>query len=630
MTSVGHPSWWGLTLMLAVVPSAYAVPDAPAEGEGRSTDRIVVHGRRLAEPARPDTTLRLTGRQLQERGVSNLSQALDLLLDTPIRGSGRRLAQVSIRGARRGGVLLLIDGTPVSDPFYGQFDVASIPVTDIAEIRVSLNPASPLDGPGGNGGVIEVLTRSALGHPLGRLQVQVGTSPTGLTALTGRMPVGGGVGLRISAMGTVDNRPQPTVLPSGEGVELANNNRQGAIGLRLERKSKRGRWSLDAAVSQREYLIPPGEFPGAGVSRVPAETTVRGVLGGDLHLGDAVVAARVYALHVDHEARTFEDADLAAIASEETINTYRTGGSLQVDVPLSAQVQLTGVTHLAVEGGRDVSVVRGANTRTEGSQPILEPALGATWLAWSWLTLEGAAGVAAPLGEGGAAPWPEAKITGTWTPTEVLQMRLVGARKGRLPSLRDRFSPTQGNPGIGPELGTSAEGSVVYEPTHAVTLEVSAYWRLTEDLIRTQATGSRVRVENAGDVTVRGVESKVEWAPKGWLRLGAGHAFAEAESAVLGDDPLDFFPRHRFEVFGSVRHQADGGLWARVRRTGDRLDGGKTLASYTTLDAAGWARLWTVQVGVRGENLLDATFDQRSGVPGYGRTLFLSLDAVTD
>ena len=97
------------------------------------------------------------------------------------------------RRARRQAVLacsLLIDGVPSTEPYFGIFDVSSIPITDIVEIRVQLAPASPLEGPGGDGGIVEVTTLRALGSRLIDARVVGGSTPEGEAALTGRTPLG--------------------------------------------------------------------------------------------------------------------------------------------------------------------------------------------------------------------------------------------------------------------------------------------------------------------------------------------------------------------------------------------------------------------------------------------------------
>ena len=132
-----------------------------AEGEA-----IEIFDERPDKPFDRDTEVRLTGEQLAARGATDLATALALLPDVTVRDAGRGGFNVDIRGARKGAVSVLIDGVLVSDPYYGTFDVSTIPITDIVQIRVSTTPQSPIDGPGGPGGVIEVLTRDAFGEQL--------------------------------------------------------------------------------------------------------------------------------------------------------------------------------------------------------------------------------------------------------------------------------------------------------------------------------------------------------------------------------------------------------------------------------------------------------------------------------
>src|SRR3954471_19594170 len=160
--------------------AASAAPAAPAEPAGVSDaalarlaegESIEIFDERPDKPFDRDTEVRLTGEELAARGATDLATALALLPDVSVRDGGRGGFNIDIRGARKGAVSVLIDGVLVTDPWYGTFDVSTIPITDIVQIRVSTSPQSPIDGPGGPGGVIEVHTRDAIGSQLviGRL-----------------------------------------------------------------------------------------------------------------------------------------------------------------------------------------------------------------------------------------------------------------------------------------------------------------------------------------------------------------------------------------------------------------------------------------------------------------------------
>ena len=129
-------------------------------------DVIEIFDERPDKPFDRDTEVRLTGEQLAARGATDLATALALIPDVAVRDAGRGGFNIDIRGARKGAVSVLIDGVLVTDPYYGTFDVSTIPITDIVQIRVATTPQSPIDGPGGPGGVIEVLTRDGVGDQI--------------------------------------------------------------------------------------------------------------------------------------------------------------------------------------------------------------------------------------------------------------------------------------------------------------------------------------------------------------------------------------------------------------------------------------------------------------------------------
>ena len=190
-------------------PPEPAQAPAPASAEGELGDAALA---RLAEgesieifderPDKPfdrDTEVRLTGAELAARGAPDLRTALALLPEIDVRDAGRGGFNIDIRGARKGAVAILVDGVLVTDPYYGTFDVSTIPITDIVQIRVATTPQSPIDGPGGPGGVVEVHTRDAVGPQLAIARVTGDSLPSiGVTG-TGRVALGHHLALRLSA-----------------------------------------------------------------------------------------------------------------------------------------------------------------------------------------------------------------------------------------------------------------------------------------------------------------------------------------------------------------------------------------------------------------------------------------------
>jgi outer membrane receptor protein involved in Fe transport len=248
--------------LVALAGSAHAQEPAPPAGlsdedlaklaEGEA---IEIFDERPDKPFDRDTEVRITGEQLAKRGAVDLASALSLLPDVTIREAGRGGKQIDIRGGRKGEVTILIDGVAVSDPYYGNFDVSSIPITDIVQIRVSTTPQSPIDGPGGPGGVIEVLTRDAIGPQLVVARLTGDTLPSfGMTG-TARVALAKHWALRVSSSNLVGARE--LALPMNQTIDDGRRASSGAA--RLEYRAGHRRLAVDAFLDDRNYILPPNE-----------------------------------------------------------------------------------------------------------------------------------------------------------------------------------------------------------------------------------------------------------------------------------------------------------------------------------------------------------------------------------
>ncbi|MGE3547075.1 MAG: TonB-dependent receptor, partial [Kofleriaceae bacterium] len=80
---------------------------------------IEIVAERPDKPFDRDTTVRLTGEELAQRGATDLASALALLPDVAVRDVGRGGFNIDVRGARKGSVAIMIDGVNVTDPYYG-------------------------------------------------------------------------------------------------------------------------------------------------------------------------------------------------------------------------------------------------------------------------------------------------------------------------------------------------------------------------------------------------------------------------------------------------------------------------------------------------------------------------------
>ncbi|HYE57117.1 MAG TPA: TonB-dependent receptor, partial [Rhodothermales bacterium] len=159
----------GLCLLL-VVSTAFAQPRRrPAERPDALSDTVVVTASRAAESARRagQRVTVITAEQIARTPAASLDELLRTAagMDVLSRGGFGVQSDLTIRGSIFGGVLLLIDGVRFNDPMTGHFLTDfPVPLAEIARVEVLRGPATALYGPDALGGVVHVITKTAVGR----------------------------------------------------------------------------------------------------------------------------------------------------------------------------------------------------------------------------------------------------------------------------------------------------------------------------------------------------------------------------------------------------------------------------------------------------------------------------------
>ncbi|HEX6835673.1 MAG TPA: TonB-dependent receptor [Polyangia bacterium] len=614
------------TVAVAQAPENTSAPPPPAY-------QTTVHARPKRDDGSPQIVM--TARELKERGAQTLADALALIPEVQVRQGGNGI-RVDVRGAKQFSVMLLIDGVPVSEPYFGIYDVSSIPVTDIVEIRVQLAPASPLEGPGGDGGIIEVMTLRALGSKLVNARVVGGSMPEGEAALTGRTTVGdsGTFGVRASAGARIADPTYPvTSAVTGTRARFSDFEDHFYGSLRLEYAGLRAHTTGDLFYGHRSFYIPPSDTTGNLLQHVTGEDSVRAVVGTDVERQGLRVAVGVYGELLSRLTDEFTDYTLSTLEVHQDLVSGRFGGAVQVDRPFAVR-SLVGTLSARLSVDTDAASVHdtvylpNVAPSTTGAwllTPYGELAVGGK-LRWRWLSAEAAIGALVPF-ENASATWPDAKVVVGFHPHRMLTINLIGARKGRLPTVRELIDPLQGNQSLKPEQTWHGELQLALHPNRFVAARFSGYVRQIDGLIRLDPV--TMHNTNLGLIDVRGLETGVDLLRDQPVGLGGTYIFEDAYSADPGllFDAVPNFPRHRIDVYlSSTWRRRLGGL-VRFDWTDSRVVQQTRLGSYYVMELDLWARIWkTLRASVRIDNLTNNSYLVLPGLSALPTTVTATVE----
>jgi outer membrane receptor protein involved in Fe transport len=587
-----------------------------------------VHARARREDA-PVGTVVMTARELSQRNVQNLAQALELIPALQVRQGGMGV-RLDLRGAKQRSILLLIDGIPIDEPYFGAFDLTAIPVTDIVEIRVQLSPASPLEGPGGDGGIIEVFTLRAVGGRRLHARLVGSTDPDFEGAATGRVPLKKDetLGLRASVGGRYAEPGHPVTDLDGSPRTFYNRQLQAYAGTRLEHQGKQGRVALDAWYGHRSFSIPPSETEGAQVQHVNAEDAARLVLGGEANVRGLRIAAGAYGQFLSRDIDFFGDYTLTQKTAHQFLTTVRTGAALTLDRAWARGKLLANLSaRLSFDGEWARIEQTGAQTAW-GLSTYGALAVGAR-IRWRMLRAEAAVGLLLPF-DRVESLWPEAKLALGLEPSRYLGLFLVAARKGRLPTVRELYDPLQGNPALGPEQTWHGELRLELRPHALVYAHTTAYVKQVEGFIRLDPfSDSNRRNLNLDTILIRGFEAAIDVARERILGGGIAYLYQDADSVSLGLEPIANLPGHRVDAYLSSTWKRQAGAILRFRWVSERVVQRELLDPYHVIDLTLWSRISDeIRASLRINNLSDQRYQMLPGLRVLGVNALFTVEGA--
>jgi hypothetical protein len=524
---------------------------------------------------------------------------------------------------------------PVTEPYFGIYDVSSIPVTDIVEIRVQLAPASPLEGPGGDGGIIEVTTLRALGSRMINGRVVGGSTPEGEAAVSGRTQVGERFGIRASAGAHIADPTYPVTGTDGSHASFADFSTHYYGALRLEYGSETGRFTTDVAYGHRSFYIPPSDTVGNLLQHITAEDSLRLVAGGELERHGFRVALGAYGELLQRNTDEFADYTLKYLQIHQDLLSGRFGGAVHVDRPFRVRGLIATVSaRLSVDTDaanvkQTAFLMNGTSVPSGAWQitPYGELAIGGK-LRWRFLSAEAAIGALVPF-ENAAATWPDAKIIIGFHINTMLTLNLVGARKGRLPTLRELIDPLQGNPNLHPEQTWHGEAQAFLRLGKAGAARFSGYVRQIDGLIRLDQT--TMHNTNLGTIDVRGLETGVDLFRDRIIGGGGTFIYEDAYSAVpgLGFEAIPNFPTTRIDLYlSSTWRRRVGGL-IRFDWTSPRFVQQTWLPSFYMMELDVWARIWkSIRASVRIDNLTNTSYLVLPGLQSLPTTVTATVEGT--
>lgn len=662
------------TLLLASCAVLFAVPVMAQEAVGSDEDTIVVLGQGLpVTPATPAySTVEITREQLIATSSGRLEDALANVAGfQQFRRSDSRSANPTAQGATLrslGGnassrALVLLDGVPMLDPFFGHVPFSAIAPERLGSIRVTRGGGSGPFGSGALAGTIELESAGAndLGLFTGQVmanhredtEVSASLAPrvgNGFATISGRWDRGDGFWTT-----PVAQRVPASVRASYDGWSLGGRLVQSVAGLEVQ---------LRAAAFDDERTL---RFAGADNTVEGQDVSLRVVSRGPWQ-----VDALAYA-----QWRNFSNVVISSTTFNRTLDQKNTpaegqGGKIEVRPPLGNGMTMrlgadyrrsegrlfedafnatTGVrTQERFAGGVNTNLGFYAENDLELGALTLTGGLRADRYAIQdgyYRAVNGAGTVVTNNTFADRSDWEVTWRGGALVrANDVVSFRAAAYTGLRLPTLNELYRPfavfpvtTQANAALEPEKLRGFEGGIDFAVDDGLRFGFTVFDNQVKNAIANVTVGTNLRQrQNLDAITATGVEFSSSFQRGPWgldASLALTDATVSGSGAALALDGKR--PAQTPSFSGSVSASYRGGngmnFSATLRHVADQFEDDlqtDLLTSATTVDLFGQVPVvGRLSAVARVENLFDATIITRNqggsmdiGVP---QTLWLGV-----
>ena len=639
-------------LLLAIPALASTTPNDPAEEKPPKVEEVIVVTATRSERALGDLPVSTTVVREEEIEAAPSLVVDDLLrtvpgVNTPYSTSTNTFfgaSTVSMRGLGAGKALVLVDGVPAHEPYFGTVLWQRVPMDSVQQIEVVRGANASLFGNFALGGTIHLLTRPVDRDSV-RLDASYGTSETQRQAVTVDHLFTDRLGVRFSHHRFSTNGVLRIVTPGAVDVPAWND---------TEVTSLRG----DFTVSERTHGVVKAEasktdlsagtaLSGSNFESVDLSASVRRAVG-----QGGVLSASVF--HKDETLGLTNTAVLAGRATEflsslSEIPVKDTGASLEWFGTSSARMSL-------VSFGVDLRETRADEHRTslnrsgavtlqdavEGTQRFAGAFAQASWRPNDRLEVlaSGRVDYFRNTGEnvvaGGATTVYPSTTTTQFDPRLSFRFQagprtaLRGSvyRAFKAPTLRDLYrnaqTPTStaiANPYLGPETLTGADVGIEWA-TPRLRAELNLFRNDIDELltrVRVGAVPPTSQTQNVGSARSEGIEAMADAALTRSWSLRLTYAWTDAKILENPGDPelegksIENVVPHLGTA--SLRYRSDGGtsLGLRYRILSSAWGEAVNLArvpAHRILDvtASVPVRPW-LEVYFVGENVLDEKYN---------------------
>ncbi len=474
------------------------------------TEEIQVVGKAPREQP-VSTVTRIDFTKIEQNRPLDLAEAIRYAPGVNVTVGNKSEFTLKLRGMDSRRIVLLIDGVPSYEPYYGSFDLKTVAAAGIDTLQITKGPSSVLYGPNTLGGIVNVITRRPADKPHLTLNAGMGDKKTRTAGIDGgfrwgKFSFAGNVGYQDS-----DGFAYPDA-STGKSIDYANT-RYRRFNLNAKifyAPSDSTELMINGNVYTSDYGMPPSlGVQSARYWKFKNWDRYGLNAGGYTSLGgDSTLRFRAFAVNYRNTLDQYRDAAMTKRQFESTFDNSVYGGFALADFGLSATNRLKASLNFQKDIARTQDDVGLPFVKYDQGtfSAALEDELALTdrWSLVGGLSLDV---IDKYVGDTTSRLNPMLGVK--FSPNEVLNLHASASMKSRMPNMRALYSTSSGNPDLLGETGTNAEVGATW--TKGISISGAVFVCQFKNMIDTYTLpdGSR-RYMNVGKAHITGMEIQLQ------------------------------------------------------------------------------------------------------------------------
>lgn len=600
-------------------------------------EEIVVEGEVVSKTA---TVTTITSKEIKEKGVRNVAEALEMIPGSYVRVGGSGEAYIRIRGFRQREIALLVDGVPISSPYNGQLDLSSIPVNTIDRIEVVRGASSLMYGPNSMGGVINIITKRSDGSSGFSMNTEYGSGDTGKIAAT----LQGGFGsFRYMVAGSVYSQDE---YPLSRNYEESENQESGT-----RANSDRNMWNSTVSLGWNMGKKSRATFHFSHLDQVrglphhesDSKAKFRrytdwqqGIadFNFDTHFGKSMLKAKVYYEYLNNTLDNFDDITYTTQdnrkSTTDRMRNYGVGGDLFYRYQANEHLLFKSALRFRYDQNKSRSDLddpwedHGYNTF---SIPVeIE------WIGSDLITMTGGLSFDRMNFEKGQDLG--SRTTNSFnpqlalilSPLKNLSFKATASHKTRFPTIKELFSLDTGNTDLEPMQADIFELGADWRINPKWLVSLVGFYNNVDDLIG--RAGNDEPYENIDRAVFKGFEAGLEWNNQSWGIFKLFYTYLEAiDKSPENSGYIEYRPRHKIDISAAFKLPARFFISTDISYVSSQIyysdDEEMQLEPFTLFDVSLIKKVGRfMEFFVTIQNLFDANYYESEGYPRSGRMIF--------